>query len=467
MEETAIRDKVLCEACNENTSIHFCPAINKKICIRCCDDYQVSDQDVDDCLSCELLCRDISYNLDYNNYICAQYKDKYVFDKYVSDSTIENWNLKSIELYKRLAIKNTMDIYDLAFRYHESNMNEEALVELNSIVNIIEDKKDKKKVYELYGTVYHFLGEIEKSRDAYVKSMDYGNNSSYMNRQIGVIYKSFGNYPQAIFYHERALKVYFEYKWLKEDDQVKNDYLYFTNYYSLAFLYLEIEDYKNSISSGQEFINYYGGYDKMMEIYDMYKEDNIEEGKGSTFMPSLISDVYEIMALSFKELGEYEKAKENINIARIFDPSDVVMAKFEGFLEGKLDNFDEGSIKENIKTKNENNINLIINNGSIENVAMGDGASINIDSNMAEEVKTLLSEIKDALCEDEVNTEINDKINDKINDIIPNIDDDNCDSLKSKLTKLLNDLLTGVTSGLIANSLMNLLIRLSTKMSKL
>jgi tetratricopeptide (TPR) repeat protein len=394
-----------------------------------------------------------------------QFKNKYVFD-----NSADNLSLKAVELYKRLGVDKMNDRYNLSLQYHYANMDREALTELDHILSMPIEKEDKVVIYETYGDVLLSLARVNESKDAYVKSIDYGNCTPKIYRRLGELYSSFKEYPQAIYYHNKALEVYFSYEWRDLEEPFNDDdFLYFTNYYSLASAYFAIKDYQKAIENGHKLIEHYGGYDKIVERY--FTTINIE---GDSFIPQLIPSTYEILALSHKELCHYDKAREHIVIARVFDPKNVDIAKLEGFIEGKLDyNGEENIIREILRRLDYNNDLLIKlqsvkegdfimgnkyevhNDGEIGNLAMGDNASININNQTASEIKSVLYEIRDGLTDSETEREIE--------NIVVDIENNKFNGIKQQLSNLL----VGVSAGLIANNLPGLVVKLSEIIAKL
>lgn len=461
-----IKSEIFCKNCNENIAIYYCPILRKKICNLCCDKYQLSDNPIEECLSCSYMLRDSTYKIKFNPGILFshQYRDNYVFD-----NKTNNLNLKAIELYARLGVDKIDERYKLALEYHYGNMNDEALLEINNILKMSMKKDDKVLIYEIYGDVLLSLGEIERAKDAYVKSIDYGNKLSKVNRRLGELYASLREYPQAIYYHNKALEIYLSYEWLNSENPFdKKDSLYFTSYYSLASSYVAIKDYQNAIFNAEKLIEHYGGDNSILERY--FSPIKIY---GDLFIPELIASTYEILAISFKEMTKYDKAKHNIEIAIKIDPGNVQIAKLEGFIECKLEFCGDQGMEELMKKMDEINNKLISleifrggnvvvgnqyvvnNSGEINNLVVGDRASINIDVGMEEEIKSILNKIKNNLDNNETNNEIN--------HIVSDIDNKKSQGIKQQLSNLL----VGVSSSLIANGLPELITRLSEVISNL
>lgn len=468
MEKMALPSELLCMNCSKNIAVYSCIALKTKICNLCCDRYQLSDESIDECLSCEYLLRDTSYEVkltkDKGVLFSHQYKNKYIFD-----NKIENLHLKTVELYRRLGVKTIDERYNLVLQYQYADMKNEALKELDNIFKINLKKNEKAIIYEVLGNVLLSLGRVKESKDAYVKSIDYGNSTPKIYRRLGELYLSLKEYPQAIYYHNKALENYFSFEWHDSDKLFNDDFLFFTSYYSLSSAYLAIKDYQNAIINADKLIEYYGGYDKIIERY--FTSLKVE---GDSFIPQLIPSVYEILAVSFEALGEYEKSKQNIYIAKIFDPQNVQIGRLEGFIEGKLESNGEVSIHEEMLTKIDKINELIIrlesnkrgdfimgnkyiinNSGEMNNLAMGDNASINIDTNMENEIKTLLYEIRDNLDDTDSNNEID--------NIISNVENKEFQGVKHQLS----DLLVAVSAGLITNGLSGLVAKLSEIISRI
>lgn len=467
MIKMSIPSEFFCKDCNKNIAVYYCSVLKKKICNLCCDRYQLSDYSIDECLSCELLLRDASYDVKFNKGIMYghPYKNKFVFD---NDS--DNLALKAVELYNRQGVEELNDHYNLSLQYHYANMNRKALVKLDYILKMPMKKEDKVVIYETYGDVLLSLGRVDESKDAYVKSLDYGNCTPKIYRRLGELYSNLKEYPQAIYYHNKALEDYFSFEWRDLEDPFNNDdFLYFTNYYSLASAHFAIKDYQKAIENGQKLLDHYGGYDKIVDRY--FTTVNIE---GDSFIPQLIPSTYEILALSYKELCQYDKAKEKIVLARVFEPKNVDIAKLEGFIEGKLEyNSEENIIREVLKRLDFNN-NLLIklqsvkngdiimgnkyevhNEGEIANLAVGDNASININNQTASDIKSILYEIRDSVTDNETEN--------KIENIVADIDNKKFKGVKQQLSNLL----VGISAGLIANGLSGLVVKLSEIIAKL
>ena len=459
--------ELLCKECNKNIAVFDCPALKKKICNLCCDRYQLSDYSIDKCLSCEFLIRDASYDVKLNKGIMYshQYKEKFVFD-----NKSDKLPLKAVELYNRLGAERINDRYNLSLQYHYANMDREALIEQDHILSMPIEKDDKLVIYETYGDVLLSLGRVSEAKEAYVKSLDHGNCTPKIYRRLGELYSSFKEFPQAIHYHNKALEIYFSFEWRDlEEPFNSDDFLYFTNYYSLASASFAIKDYQMAIENGQKLIDHYGGYEKIAERY--FTTINIE---GDSFIPQLIPSTYETLALSHKELCHYDKAKEHIVLARVFDPKNVDMAKLEGFIEGKLESSGEENILREILGRLDSNNDFLIklqsvkngdiimgnkyevhNKGEIGNLAMGDNASININNQIANEIKSVLYEIRDSLTDYETEKEIE--------NIVADIENNKLNGIKQQLSNLF----VGVSAGLIANNLPGLVLKLSEVIAKL
>ncbi|MGP6198478.1 tetratricopeptide repeat protein [Priestia megaterium] len=319
-----------CEICN-NIAVYSCKATNKKICRFCCDKYQLSSKPIDECLKCDYLVRDVGYEVKLKKgmIVSHQYKDKYVFDGHP-----DFLSLKAVELYEKLGVHSINEMYNLAIQYYYANRSQDALELYNKIIKKNIDKADKIQVYEQMGDAFLSLKSINEAKDAYIKSLDYGNVTPKIYRRIGEVYNILEDYGQSIYYHEKALKTYFSYDWVSGDNGFEDDdFLYFTNFYSLAMGYSKLNSHEKVIENANAFFNYYGDFNYIKERYFM--KDTVQ---GDHFMPESIVSMYKLITLNYIEMKDYLQAQNNIKKARTLLNQDTELAKLEGFINGKLDN---------------------------------------------------------------------------------------------------------------------------------
>jgi tetratricopeptide (TPR) repeat protein len=475
-----------CKIC-DNIAVYDCKAMNAKICRLCCDRYQISNKSIDKCLKCDYLFRDVGYEVKINMgmVLFYEYKNKFIFD-----NERESYHLKVIELYKRLGVNTDNEIFNLAVQYYYAGKAQESLDLYNNINKNNISNKDKVDLYEKIGDALTSLKRITEAKNAYIKSLDYGNITPQIYRRLGEVYNSLKEYSQSIYYHEKSLNTYFFKEWRNEDDWNKSyDFMYFTNYCSLATIYSEFNNYDKVIENANAFIDYYGDFEYIKERFFM--EGTID---GDCFMPELIVSMYKLISLTYISLKDYSQAKDNIEKARILSQNDIELAKIEGFVEGKLDSNDMTFEVERLRqelvektntimiliknTRNETIINYnfnsdggdiymeskykIENSGTIGNQVFGDNVTFHnetLSDNdiLFKEISVILSEISEKI------SIIGNKDSQKhINNINESIKNKKITGLKNQLSNLL----VGVTSGCIANNMPHILTKISELISK-
>lgn len=465
-----------CDSCN-NIAIYDCKAMNKKICRLCCDKYQLSHSSIDKCLECNYLFREVGYEVNG----CTVYKHEYK-EKFIFDSDMESFFLKTVSLYERVGVNTSNEMYNLAIQYLFVNRISEAIDLFNKILNKSISKEDKSVVYEKIGDALLQLHKVEDAEVAYIKSLNYGNKRPYLYRRIGEVYNILGAYSKSTSYHELALDIYFNFDWREDDSNENDDFLYFTNYYSLAMGYSELDNPQKVIENANLFLEYYGDFEY---IEKRYFEKHIISG--DNFMPESIVSMYKLISLNYIKLNDFTHAKENIRKARSLLKQDVDMAKIEGFIEGKLDNrkiiseFEQLRhslvekdrtimiLIENMKDRNVTSYNINIkenymgnkynveNNGTIMNQAFGDNVTFNIGDNMLKDVTEILDEIKkNIMILGDKNTQKN------IEEIEESIRSKKLSGLKNQLTNLL----VGITTNCIANNMGYIMTSISNVIQK-
>lgn len=476
-----------CDICG-NIAIYNCQAMNKKICRFCCDKYQISDKPIDKCLKCDYLFRDIGYKVKTKMGIVLfyEYKNKFIFD-----NKIKSYHFKVIKLYERLGVNTANEMFNLAIQYYYVGKAKEALDIYTKIIKKNFSNEAKANLYEKIGDALLSLNMILKAKSAYIKSLDYGNVMPEIYRRLGDVYSSLKEYSQSIYYHEKALNIHLNHEWHNADDfDDGNDFLYFTNYCSLAINYSELNNYDEVIENANAFLDYYGNFEYIKKRFFM--KGTID---GDCFMPDMIISMYKLISLTYISLKKYSQAKDNIKKARILSQHDVELAKIEGYIEGKFDNnemtFEVERLRQELIEKtntimmlvknigkprviNYNVINndrgdiymgnkyKIENSGMIENQVFGDSVTFNNESFNSSEI--LLGQI------DAILTEISKKISVIGNkDTQKHIDQINY-SIKNKkfsvLKSQLSNLLVSVTAGCITNNMHPILTELSKVISK-
>ena len=293
-------------------------AMNKKICRICCDKYQLSDNPIDKCLECEYLFREESYEVDISDVGMIMYlKDK---NRMIFDSNDKSYFLKTVKLYEKFGEDIPSDIYNLAIYSHYAGNTLRAIELYDKLLKRNLARKDKRDIYQKKGDALSTINKVKEAKDAYIKSIDYGNKSSYLYRCLGEEYAILQEYGQAIYYHNKALDEYLSFRWQVGGEN--GDYLYFTSYSSLATIYSELKDYKKAIENANTFLDYYGGFEKIKERY--FQKLAII---GDQFIPELIVPMYKLITLSYMSLNDFIKAKDNIKKARIFEEGDTELAK--------------------------------------------------------------------------------------------------------------------------------------------
>lgn len=472
-------DSLKCEIC-ENIWVYDCNAMNNKICRFCCDKYQLSNKSIDKCLKCKHLSRDIGYEVKVSSgiLISHEYRNQYVFD-----SNINSTHLKTVELYERLGVDTINDKYNLAIQYSDVNRYQDALDLFNKLLKKKISNDGKGKIYEEMGDILLKLQKVTEAKDNYVKSLDYGNSSPTIYRRLGETYNILKEYNQSIHYHEKALSRYFSNEWVNNDDehQDDNDFIYFTNYFSLAMGYANLNNHKKAIENANAFLSYYGSFEDIKKRY--FTKTTIF---GDSFMPESITSMYKLLSLTYRELNDFVKAKDNIKNARILDVENTEMAHIEGFIDGKIDNNDtECELKrvrheliekdralmvllqnqegKTIKNYYIGEVNVeskyhIENSGTIGNQVIGDRGIINNGVIPIEEIKTILSEVSKNL--GIIGNEDTKKHIEEINE-----------SVKSKkfsdIKLQLSNLLVSVTAGCITNNTTEILKMISNVVTKL
>ena len=486
MNSFEIQMTLQCKIC-KNIAVYDCKAMNKKICRFCCDNYQLSNGPIDKCLKCDYLFRNVGYEVKFKMGMMfnQQYKNKFVFD-----SEIESCQLKVIELYERLGFNTINEILNLAIQYYYANKAQEALDLYNKIIKRNISNDDKIDLYENIGDALLSLDRIPEAKNAYVKSLDYGNIMPRVYRRLGEVYDNLKEYSQSVYYHEKSLNIYLSDEWRNEDDWGKDDdFLYFTNYCSLATGYSELNNYDKVIENANAFIDYYGDFEYIKERFFMKGTFH-----GDHFMPELIVSIYKLISLTYIELKDYSQAKDNIKKARVLVQQDVELAKIEGFIEGKLDSNEMTLEVERLRQElvektnaimllvqnrgNETVINYNIintrgdiymenkykieNSGTIGNQVFGDNVTFNSGTfNSGEipfkEIGVILSEIRE-----KISIIGNEDTQNHIDGINESIKNEKFSGLKSQLSNLL----VGVTAGCIANNVPQILTKISAVISK-
>lgn len=468
-----------CDSCN-NIAVYDCKAMNKKICRFCCDKYQLSNKPIDKCLECNYLFREVGYEVKLNPSIVYShvYKDRFIFD-----SDEESIFLKTVELYERIGVNTINEMYNLAIQYLFVNRIAEALDLFNKILSRDISKDDKSIVYEKIGDALLRLHKADDAEVAYMKSLNYGNKRPYLYRRIGEVYNILGAYSKSTSYHESALDLYFNFDWCEDDSNENDDFLYFTNYYSLAMGYSELDNPQKVIENANKFLEYYGDFEYIENRY--FEKHTII---GDNFMPESIVSMYKLISLNYMKLNDFTHAKENIRKARILLKQDVDLAKIEGFIEGKLDSKEIISefeqlrhslveknrtimiLIESMKDRNVTSYNIfniqeaymgnkynVENNGIIMSQAFGDNVTFNAGDNTLKELVEILDEIKKniKILGDE-NTQKN------IEEIEEGIKSKRLSGLKNQLTNLL----VGITASCIANDMSNIIASISNVIQK-
>lgn len=469
-----------CNSCN-NIAVYDCKIMNKKICRFCCDKYQLSHNTIDKCLECNYLFREVGYEVKLNDCIIYshEYKNKFIFD-----SNEESFFSKTVELYERIGVSTSNEMYNLAIQYLFVNRISEALDLFNKILSSGISKEDKSVVYEKIGDALLRLHKADDAEVAYIKSLNYGNKRPCIYRRIGEVYNILGVYFKSISYHESALDIYFNFDWRGDDSNENDDFLYFTNYYSLAMGYSELENPQKVIENANLFLEYFGDFEYIEKRY--FEKHTIT---GDHFMPESIVSMYKLISLNYIKLNDFTHAKENIRKARILSKQDVDMAKIEGFIEGKLDSNEINNefeqlrhslvekdrtimiLIESMKDRNVTSYNIINiqeaymgnkynveNNGTIMNQAFGDNVTFNAGENTLKEITEILDEIKKniKILGDE-NTQKN------IEEIEDSIGSKKLSGLKTQLTNLL----VGITASCIANDMSHIMASISSVIQKL
>lgn len=477
MNRFRIPQSLKCDLC-DNIAVYDCKAINKKICRLCCDRYQLSDNSISECLKCNYLFREEEYQVSLNQGILFNhsYKDKFVFD-----SNYESLFLKTVELYERMGVNTINDMYNLAIQYSYVNRMQEAIVLYNKILSKNISKSVKSDVYEQIGDSFLRLQKVHEAREAYLKSVKYGNVRSQIYRRLGEVCSILTEFTKSIEYHEKALSIYFDFEWV--DNREDYDFLYFTSYYSLAMGYTEIGNSDKAVKNAYLFLEYYGNFDSIQERY--FTECNII---GDQFMPQSIVSMYKLISLNCIKLGDFVQAKDNIKNARTLLKQDVELAKIEGIIEGKLDSIELNNeieklrhsvvekdraimiLIENLKDRSVTSYSINIqeaymgskynveNNGTIMNQAFGDNVTFNNGDIPIKEISTILDEIKNnRVILGSKNTQKN----------IENIEEDIRNRKFSGLKNQLTNLLVGITTNCVANNMGNIIAKLSDIISKL
>lgn len=473
MNRFKIATNLMCAICN-NLAVYACKALNEKICRFCCDNYQLSNKPINECLKCDYLFRDDGYEVKLNHgmILSHNYREKFIFD-----NDFKSFHFKTVELYERIGVTSRSEMYNLAIQYKYANREADALNLFNKIVinkNISND--GKMAIYEQMGDVLLMLQKATEAKEAYIKSLDYGNRNPKIFRRLGEVYNILKEYSQSIYYHEKALAEYSPCEW--EDD----DFLYFTNYYSLAMGYSELDNHNKVIENANAFIDYYGDFERIKERY--FTKVNVI---GDSFMPESIVSMYKLVSLTYIELNDLLSAINNIAKARALSEQDLELAKIEGFVEGKLDSYEMNLeveklrqaivekdraimiLIQNSEDKSIKSYNIrgdvymgskyhIENSGTIVNQVFGDNVTINNGELYLKEIGVILSEITENI--DIVGNEDTQK---HINEINNSIKSKKLSGLKNQLSNLL----VGVTAGCIANEMPHILTMISNVISKL
>jgi len=468
-----------CDLCN-NVAIYTCKAMNKKICRKCCDKYQLSSSPIDECLKCDYLFREVDYEVKINWGIVFSHTHK---DKVTFDSDHESLYLKTIELYERNGVNTVDDMYNLAIQYFYANRIHKALNLYNNILNIDISDDYKKDVYEKKGDALLRLHKVDDAKDNYLVSIQCGNRRPQVFRRLGEVHSILMNFTESIGYHQLALNEYLSYEWRNEEDEESDDFLYFTNYYSLAMGYSEIGNSEKAVENAVLFLEYYGDFESIKERY--FDEREI---LGNLFMPESIVPIYKLISLNYIKLKNLVQAKESIKKARILLERDIELARIEGFIEGKLDdsvetNEEMEKLRQSLVEKDraimiliENstrnivsyNINIeeiymgnkynVENKGIINNQVFGDNVNFNSGDSTIKEVSEILNEIKN-------NIAIigNENIKNDVKEIEENIRNSKFSGLKNQLTNLL----IGITASCIANDMGHIVAVISSIIPKL
>lgn len=445
-------NSLLCQNCYEKAPIFFCNKYKKQICIECCNDYQLSAGDITLCISCTYLVRDLKFFPSLNNrslVLSSQYNNHFVFD-----TDIENLTKKSIQMYKKYYMKDYTALFNLSERLYYNHNYEESLFILMNIKHKINSSYD---YFKLTGDLYLSLNNYEKAIDSYFKSLDY-NKTSYVYRRIAECHSSLNLNDRALYYHEKALE---EYSFSNE-----NDFLYFTNYYSLALIYSNLKNYDFVIKNALEFLNFYGDFS--------YIQDRISieiDIIGDLFMKDIVLSTYKLLALTYYEAKEYELSKTFIEYTKKLDCYDLDLAKISGYCEAKLeDKVDVEKMLEELRISGKMNIMILNggtlnmklyntnNTGTMQNVNIGENNSINLADSILNEIEEFLLEINKN--KEKINLDNHDEI---ITDIKFNLKTKDFSTLKANL----NNLLLGIASGCIANGIPHLVSSLTEILNKI
>ncbi|MGI8383186.1 tetratricopeptide repeat protein [Robertmurraya sp. P23] len=396
--------------------------------------------------------------------------------KYVFSGDTNSIDYKVVELYERLGVETINDKFNLAIQYHQVNRNYEALDLFEQIIEQNPSKGDKLLLYEKMGDVLFSLREYNKARIAYESSLKHGNDNPRIYRRMGELFGSINDYGRSIYFHEKALVSYFSYEWIENEDE---DFLYFTNYYSLAINYSKLNNHDLVITNAKAFLDHYGDFDY---IRDRYFREYVY---GDSFIPEAIESIYKLLTLTLIEKKEFQEARIYIEYARVLSSQDIELAKIHGFIDGKLES--SGMEIELAELKNELlekdralmilvqdrafkkiNINIgevnmgnkfnVVNNGTIGNQVFGDNVTFNNTSVPLDEVNTVLSEIIQNL-----STIGNEETQNLIEEIKNDIKVNNPSTLKTHFTNLL----VNITSGCITNNMQGILTKVTDLISKL
>lgn len=459
MNKFKIPMELKCSACN-HIAIYDCDAMNKKICRFCCDQYQLSERSIDRCLECSYLFREVGYSSKSREglTIFHEYKDKFVFD-----SDPDAILLKVIKLYESFGVNKAEEMLELAINYSFCGREGEAIDLYNKILNKNLSKDYKMKVYAEIGNTMLRVKQINEARDAYVKSIDYGNKEPKIYRKLGEVYSFLKEYSQAIYYHEKSLNIYFAFEWCDNGFE-SDDFLNFTNYYHLATLYAEVKinEPDKAIQNAGSFLNHYGNFEYIKERY--FTKDIIY---GDQFMPKLIVSMYKLISLMYIKLENFSQAKDNIRKARVLLQQDTNLAKIEGFIDGKLESDEMKLQYEKMKQELETCRNLIMksmgrnnitiggdlymenkfhieNKGTIGTQIIGDNTTFNNSDTLSKEISNILLEITEKI------SVIGDENTQKhIENISQSIKVGKFTGMKNNLSNLL----VSVTAGCITNNM--------------
>lgn len=253
----------------------------------------------------------------YSDYILSVQIDCFAYDFYGQQKLGEDLALKTIKKYSN--IKNIEEIYYyLAGLYSDLGKTKNAFIYINKALDVFEKANDKNGICKSYyqmSLISHAKKDVDKAILYLKKSSKINddflfdkNHQILYNHAFSIYYLAKGNFSEAL----KHSKIVFKNK--------KNDILYLCNshYYLIeADIYTKLKNYKKAFS-------YLKSVDlKCGDNFDLYYYNQIKGDiyfaigdfknalifyKKNQILPNHYHDIYEYLAKTEIELGNYKKA---------------------------------------------------------------------------------------------------------------------------------------------------------------